>query len=586
MTSEANDAATRACFEEHGYFGLEPDGRALLPPGDGPGPRRGRAHPDAAPRAGRSSPRTATAARSAPSRPRGPSTDARARASSSSPTSRSTTRWRGRPIRSSSACTRSRGAGMSSKVVAKHDAAREGRRARRGPTELLGCIEYSDLPAELRDARDPDGQLAYRAGNIALHVLALDFLEELDARRPPAALARGAQGDARARRPAGPAKVRGRQVRDLRVRRPRPLAAERGARGRARPRVQPGQERRAARTRRPARGPTCAGCTRAGRARPGCRCPRPPPTARSKASRRSRSTRSSPRISSPSWNSAARGRRLAAEGTGTDEHRRNEAGDHLGCARAGLGGRALRRHLDRARGLAGQRARRRERARGGPAAARGARDRDRRARPLAGRRARALARARARRARRRRRLLPRPARRRGRGRHAPGPARELLAALHRLGRARLGPVHGQAGAARHGGRRGPARGAGAWPSRPANGTRSARGAPRSLRASRPSSERAPWSSRAGAAPRWPRPSSRPARASSRAPWTRRSPSIRSAWSRPSSPASRSPAACSGTPSRSPRASPRSRSAPLRGASSTTSRSTTRAAPSSSARRRA
>jgi UDP-N-acetylglucosamine/UDP-N-acetylgalactosamine diphosphorylase len=71
-----------------------------------------------------------------------------------------------------------RGADMSSKVVEKRDADEkvgvigfvDGR---------LGCIEYSDLPAELREAREPSGALAFRAGNIAIHVLSVDFLERV-----------------------------------------------------------------------------------------------------------------------------------------------------------------------------------------------------------------------------------------------------------------------------------------------------------------------------------------------------------------------------------------------------------------------
>ena len=69
-------------------------------------------------------------------------------------------------------------AGMSSKVVSKRDAGEKV-----GVLGLvdgkLGCIEYSDLSAELRDARDETGQLAFRAGNIALHLLDVAFIEEL-----------------------------------------------------------------------------------------------------------------------------------------------------------------------------------------------------------------------------------------------------------------------------------------------------------------------------------------------------------------------------------------------------------------------
>ena len=70
------------------------------------------------------------------------------------------------------------GAGMSTKVVAKANPAEkvgvlgkiDGR---------LGCIEYSDLPEQLRNARDESGELTYRAGNIALHMIARTFVEEL-----------------------------------------------------------------------------------------------------------------------------------------------------------------------------------------------------------------------------------------------------------------------------------------------------------------------------------------------------------------------------------------------------------------------
>lgn len=70
------------------------------------------------------------------------------------------------------------GAGMSSKVVLK-----------RGPEEKVGviarrggrteCVEYSDLPPGLRDARDERGDLLYRAGNIAIHAFRVDFVDSL-----------------------------------------------------------------------------------------------------------------------------------------------------------------------------------------------------------------------------------------------------------------------------------------------------------------------------------------------------------------------------------------------------------------------
>ncbi len=70
------------------------------------------------------------------------------------------------------------GSQMSSKVVAKRDA--DEKVGVLGLADgTLGCIEYSDLPAELRNARDNDGQLSFKAGNIANHVINVDFIEQL-----------------------------------------------------------------------------------------------------------------------------------------------------------------------------------------------------------------------------------------------------------------------------------------------------------------------------------------------------------------------------------------------------------------------
>jgi len=70
------------------------------------------------------------------------------------------------------------GAGMSSKVVSKRD-----EHEKVGVLGLadgtLGCIEYSDLPDDLRGARDDNGELIFRAGNIAVHALSIDFLDEV-----------------------------------------------------------------------------------------------------------------------------------------------------------------------------------------------------------------------------------------------------------------------------------------------------------------------------------------------------------------------------------------------------------------------
>jgi len=40
----------------------------------------------------------------------------------------------------------------------------------------LSVIEYSDLPTDLMHARDADGLLSYRAGNVAMHILSRDFV--------------------------------------------------------------------------------------------------------------------------------------------------------------------------------------------------------------------------------------------------------------------------------------------------------------------------------------------------------------------------------------------------------------------------
>lgn len=69
-------------------------------------------------------------------------------------------------------------AGMSSKVVAKRD--EHEKVGVLGLTDgKLGCIEYSDLPDDLRSARDERGELIFGAGNIAVHALSIEFLNEV-----------------------------------------------------------------------------------------------------------------------------------------------------------------------------------------------------------------------------------------------------------------------------------------------------------------------------------------------------------------------------------------------------------------------
>jgi UDP-N-acetylglucosamine/UDP-N-acetylgalactosamine diphosphorylase len=71
------------------------------------------------------------------------------------------------------------GASMSSKVVRKRDAAEKVGVLGRVDGKLA-CIEYSDLPPELREARDAQGELAFGAGNIAMHVIDVEFIAELN----------------------------------------------------------------------------------------------------------------------------------------------------------------------------------------------------------------------------------------------------------------------------------------------------------------------------------------------------------------------------------------------------------------------
>ena len=58
------------------------------------------------------------------------------------------------------------------------------------PTEKLGnfclvdgkvtVIEYSDLPDELANRRNPDGSLVFELGSIAIHIISTDFIEKLN----------------------------------------------------------------------------------------------------------------------------------------------------------------------------------------------------------------------------------------------------------------------------------------------------------------------------------------------------------------------------------------------------------------------
>jgi UDP-N-acetylglucosamine/UDP-N-acetylgalactosamine diphosphorylase len=71
---------------------------------------------------------------------------------------------------------------MSSKMVAKRDAAEKVGvfcRERVADGERTRVLEYSDLPAAIGQATDADGRLRYRAGSIAIHAIAVEFIARL-----------------------------------------------------------------------------------------------------------------------------------------------------------------------------------------------------------------------------------------------------------------------------------------------------------------------------------------------------------------------------------------------------------------------
>jgi UDP-N-acetylglucosamine/UDP-N-acetylgalactosamine diphosphorylase len=177
MTSEANDAATRAFFEGHRHFGLDPADvvffRQGMLPALSPAGRVLLSAPDRVFRApdghGGALSALAGSGALADARRRGVRTFSYFQVDN--PLARpADTLFLG--------LHRLAGASMSSKVVRKRDPGEKvgviGRVAGR-----LACIEYSDLPADLREARDPSGRLVYDAGNVAMHALDVEFVERL-----------------------------------------------------------------------------------------------------------------------------------------------------------------------------------------------------------------------------------------------------------------------------------------------------------------------------------------------------------------------------------------------------------------------
>jgi UDP-N-acetylglucosamine/UDP-N-acetylgalactosamine diphosphorylase len=177
LTSQANDAATRAFFREHRSFGLDPEGifffqQAMLPALDGRGKILMRARDEVfmAPN-GHGGVLAALATSGGLDRARARGVRVFSYFQVDNPLARPAD-----PLfLGLHALERAQ---MSSKVVKKRDAIEKvgviGRVDGR-----LSCIEYSDLPAELRDLRREDGELVYGAGNIAIHAIDLAFVAEL-----------------------------------------------------------------------------------------------------------------------------------------------------------------------------------------------------------------------------------------------------------------------------------------------------------------------------------------------------------------------------------------------------------------------
>ncbi len=177
MTSEATHVPTRAYFERERFFGLDPQGvvffrQSMVPALDADG-RIVMAAPDApflAPN-GHGGLLAALASSGALDHARERGVDTFSYFQVDNPLARPAD-----PLFLGLHALR--GARMSSKVVQKRDAGEKVGVLGKVDGQL-SCIEYSDLPAELREARDAHGELAFAAGNIALHVLDRAFVEEL-----------------------------------------------------------------------------------------------------------------------------------------------------------------------------------------------------------------------------------------------------------------------------------------------------------------------------------------------------------------------------------------------------------------------
>ena len=177
MTSPGNDAQTRACFAEQGHFGLDPEdvrffSQEMLPALDLEG-RILRSAPDQLFLAPNGHGGVLDALRTS-----GALDDLRARGVETLSYFQVDNPLAPPADPLFLGLHALAGAEMSTKVVSKRDAGEKvgviGR-----VDGVIGCIEYSDLPAELREATDDEGRLVFRAGNIAIHAIELAFVDEL-----------------------------------------------------------------------------------------------------------------------------------------------------------------------------------------------------------------------------------------------------------------------------------------------------------------------------------------------------------------------------------------------------------------------
>lgn len=177
MTSPSNDAATRRFFEEQGFFGMDADDvffftQRMLPALD----QEGRilfSAPDSlflAPN-GHGGTLEALAASGALEHATDRGVELLSYFQVDSPVARPTDPlFLGLHARAE--------AQMSSKIVRKRSA--DEKVGVLGLADgVMGCIEYSDLPEELRTATDAEGNLLFQAGNIANHILNVGFVGQL-----------------------------------------------------------------------------------------------------------------------------------------------------------------------------------------------------------------------------------------------------------------------------------------------------------------------------------------------------------------------------------------------------------------------